>query len=199
MTDAFVFFGRKSKAGIVPMTKDTMYLFLTSEEGPEGSHIPEDEVVAQFKGFLQDYPVDKIQNLLDAIQDPNAIIYRPLSVYLHDQPWHQGRVVLLGDAVHATTPHLGQGAALAMEDGLVLAEELAKLQGDNESPLDVHASVAHALCAFTDRRFARAKMTVDASKRLGELEMAQWHGEAIDPSEVPRLTQTTTAKLFGPI
>jgi 2-polyprenyl-6-methoxyphenol hydroxylase-like FAD-dependent oxidoreductase len=38
-------------------------------------------------------------------------------------PLHKGRVVLLGDAVHATTPRLGQGAGMAIEDALVLAEE----------------------------------------------------------------------------
>ena len=40
--------------------------------------------------------------------------------------WNQGRIVLLGDAAHATTPNLGQGACMAMEDAVVLAELIAQ-------------------------------------------------------------------------
>jgi 2-polyprenyl-6-methoxyphenol hydroxylase-like FAD-dependent oxidoreductase len=40
--------------------------------------------------------------------------------------WHRGRVVLLGDAAHGTTPHCGKGAAQAIEDGIVLAQELGR-------------------------------------------------------------------------
>ena len=39
-------------------------------------------------------------------------------------PWHRGRVVLIGDAAHATSPHVGQGGAMAIEDAIVLAEEV---------------------------------------------------------------------------
>ena len=54
------------------------------------------------------------------------MVYKPLEWLYLDGPWHKGRVALLGDAVHATTPHLGQGAGMAIEDGIVLAEELAQ-------------------------------------------------------------------------
>jgi 2-polyprenyl-6-methoxyphenol hydroxylase-like FAD-dependent oxidoreductase len=39
--------------------------------------------------------------------------------------WHRGRVVLLGDAAHPTTPNLGQGACMAIEDAIVLARAIA--------------------------------------------------------------------------
>jgi 2-polyprenyl-6-methoxyphenol hydroxylase-like FAD-dependent oxidoreductase len=38
--------------------------------------------------------------------------------------WHQGRAVLIGDAAHAAPPHMGEGGSMAMEDAVVLAEEL---------------------------------------------------------------------------
>jgi len=53
-------------------------------------------------------------------------------------------VVLVGDAAHATAPNMAQGAAMAIEDALVLAEELA-----------AHGSVEPALGAFTARRRPR--------------------------------------------
>ena len=65
------------------------------------------------------------RQLAEQITDDDAVVYRPLECLLLEGPWHRGRVVLLGDAVHATTPHLGQGAGMAIEDSIVLAEELA--------------------------------------------------------------------------
>ena len=91
----------------------------------------------------------------------SLVNYRPLEWVMLPAPWHQGRVVLIGDAVHATTPHMASGAGMAVEDGLVLADELAK-NGD----------VAEALAAFTARRFERARTVVDNSVRIGEIEMA---------------------------
>jgi 2-polyprenyl-6-methoxyphenol hydroxylase-like FAD-dependent oxidoreductase len=66
--------------------------------------------------------------------------------------WSKGSVVLLGDAVHATTPHLGQGAGMAIEDAIVLAEELER-----------HDEVETALRAYRERRFERCAFIVDAS------------------------------------
>lgn len=76
------------------------------------------------------------------------------------QPWFKGRVVLIGDAVHATTPHLASGACIGIEDGLVLAACVG--QG---GPLP------DALQAFQARRWERCRMVVENSLRLGEIEM----------------------------
>jgi 2-polyprenyl-6-methoxyphenol hydroxylase-like FAD-dependent oxidoreductase len=67
-------------------------------------------------------------------------------------PWHRGRVVLLGDAVHATTPHLGQGAGMAIEDSVVLAEEIARADTPQA-----------AFAAFRARRFERCRYIVEQS------------------------------------
>jgi 2-polyprenyl-6-methoxyphenol hydroxylase-like FAD-dependent oxidoreductase len=77
------------------------------------------------------------------------------------KPWHRGRIVFIGDAAHATTPHMASGAGLAAEDGLVLAEEIAATD-----------DVAKALDSFAERRFERARMVVENSVRVGEIEMA---------------------------
>jgi 2-polyprenyl-6-methoxyphenol hydroxylase-like FAD-dependent oxidoreductase len=67
-------------------------------------------------------------------------------------PWSNGRVVLLGDAVHATTPHLGQGAGMAVEDAIVLAEELAG-----------HDTPQAAFAAYRERRYERCRYIVEKS------------------------------------
>jgi 2-polyprenyl-6-methoxyphenol hydroxylase-like FAD-dependent oxidoreductase len=101
----------------------------------------------------------------------SRINYRPLEKLLLDPPWHRGRVVLIGDAAHATTPHVGYGAGLAVEDAVVLAELLRQ-----PAPLD------QVLEQFVKRRYERCRTVVEGSVRLGELEMER------APAEIHRKT-----------
>ena len=63
----------------------------------------------------------------DGLDADSDVVYSPLSEVLLPTPWHKGRVVLVGDAVHATTPHLGQGGGMAIEDAKV---DTTKLDAD---------------------------------------------------------------------
>jgi 2-polyprenyl-6-methoxyphenol hydroxylase-like FAD-dependent oxidoreductase len=94
-----------------------------------------------------------------------------LEKLLLEPPWHKGRVVLIGDAAHATTPHVGYGAGLAVEDAIVLAELLREA-----------APLAVVLDRFVARRYPRCRTVVQGSVRLGELEMER------APNEVHRKT-----------
>ena len=62
----------------------------------------------------------------ELITDPAEVVYRPIFSFIMPSPWYKGRAVLVGDAAHASTPHLGQGASIAIEDVIVLAELLEK-------------------------------------------------------------------------
>lgn len=93
---------------------------------------------------------------------------RPIENIIVPAPWHRGRIVLVGDAAHGATPHCGQGAAQAIEDGIVLAEELA---GD--------VSIGAALEAFSARRYERCRAIVEGSEMVGKWE--QDHSLPIDP------------------
>ncbi|WP_149913237.1 FAD-dependent monooxygenase [Sphingobacterium cavernae] len=72
-----------------------------------------------------------------------------------------GNILLLGDAGHATTPNLGQGACQALEDVAVLMDELK-----------ITDSVTQAFRKFENRRLKRTKYITDTSKRIGEI--SQW-------------------------
>ncbi|WP_161626746.1 FAD-dependent monooxygenase [Sphingobium lactosutens] len=67
------------------------------------------------------------------------------------------RLVLLGDAVHATTPHLASGAGMAVESAIVLAEELCE-----------HDSLRAGLAAYEARRFDRCRDVIESSLAIGE-------------------------------
>ena len=68
--------------------------------------------------------------------------------------------MLIGDAAHATTPHIAYGAGMAIEDSVVLAEELSRTN-----------SVETAFAAFMARRFDRCKLVVETSLQLSEWEV----------------------------
>jgi len=102
-----------------------------------------------------------VPTLLDATPD-NALIWgdlhdlRPITQYAF------GHVALLGDAAHATTPNMGQGACMAIEDAVVLARCMA-LAADQP---------AQALQRYQSLRMQRTHWVVNTSWRLGQ--MAHW-------------------------
>jgi 2-polyprenyl-6-methoxyphenol hydroxylase-like FAD-dependent oxidoreductase len=75
------------------------------------------ELLAGFSGLAGE--------LRDRIVGPDQVVRRPVEAILVDPPWHHGRTVLIGDAVHAPPPTLAAGAAIALEDAVVLDEMLA--------------------------------------------------------------------------
>jgi 2-polyprenyl-6-methoxyphenol hydroxylase-like FAD-dependent oxidoreductase len=106
----------------------------------------------------------------EQVVDDDAIVVRPIENIIVPAPWHRGRVVLVGDAAHGATPHCGQGAAQAIEDGIVLAQELAR-----EVPTEA------ALEAYSVRRYERCRSIVEGSERVGQWE--QDHSLPIDPDQ----------------
>jgi 2-polyprenyl-6-methoxyphenol hydroxylase-like FAD-dependent oxidoreductase len=137
-------------AGLVPISNELMYMYLTTPEPGNPRYSREGLAAGMRSKTVQCAPA--IQQLAEHFMDDDSVVYRPLEWLLVEGSWHRGRVVLLGDALHATTPHLGQGAGMAIEDSLVLAEELAQ-----------HRDVDTAFAAYRARRFERCAYIVRAS------------------------------------
>ncbi len=139
--------------GIVPLSQSLMYMYVTTPEPGNPRH-PKDQLAPLMRQRLAGAP-PRIAALAEQITDSDEVVYKPLEWVFLERDWHKGRVVLLGDAVHATTPHLGQGAGMAIEDSLVLADELSKANSPEE-----------AFKAFRDRRFERCRYIVKTSLAL---------------------------------
>lgn len=146
-----------NRAGLIPLSDTTMYMFVTTSE-PGNPRMPHDELPPLLHARLADYG-GLVGELRDSVRDPNSIVYKPLEYLLVPQPWYRGRVVLIGDAVHSTTPHHAQGAAMAVEDAVVLGEMLAR-----------EGAVPDLLEEFMRRRFGRCKFVVDSSIAVCALE-----------------------------
>lgn len=170
----------KGKVGYCPLTPEEMYIFAVFEVAGNPKFAPE-TLATEMRKRLEGYG-GLMAEAAKHVTDPALVVYRPLEACIMPDPWYKGRVVLIGDAAHSATPHLGQGAAMAVEDAVVLAEELAS------KDLDA------ALRAFMDRRFERAKLVGTSSIKLGEWEMNP--ETAGDPIE---LTNSVRQKLAEPV
>jgi 2-polyprenyl-6-methoxyphenol hydroxylase-like FAD-dependent oxidoreductase len=156
---AEMYFGGPVKLGLNPVSEDEMYMFVL-EHVPENPFFDYDALVPHVRQLLAPFG-GSVAAVRESIERPEQVNYRPLEWLLLPKPWSQGRTVLIGDAAHATTPHMASGAGMAAEDGLVLAEELAR-----------EANVERALQAFAQRRFERTRLVVETSVRIGAMEMA---------------------------
>lgn len=168
-------------AGFVPITTELMYLFLLSEE-PDSRALPVEGAAAALRARAKNAP-PQVAAILDQITDDAGVVARPIETILLEGDWHKGRVVLLGDAVHASTPHLAQGAGMAIEDALVLADELTTATSPEE-----------AFAAYRTRRMPRVAHIASSSARLGDMQMGK-----ISPFNVGELTGQTIGMMCEPI
>lgn len=178
-----VFYGQKSKAGLVPLSDKLMYLLLVTPE-PGNPYQPVEQQHEMLKERLAEYG-GIVGSLRDQITDPSQIVYRPIETLMLPVPWHKGRVVLLGDAAHASTPHLAQGAGMAIEDSVLLAQMLGE-GGDLDS----------VLTAYAQRRFSRADLVYRVGQQEVEWELAEWDGRPSGDHEA--LVEHALAQLMEP-
>jgi 2-polyprenyl-6-methoxyphenol hydroxylase-like FAD-dependent oxidoreductase len=152
------FLGGPVKAGLTPVSPSEMYMFVL-ENVEENVRIDP----ATFYRKLSDLLVafgGPLAEVRAGLSPQSSIVYRPLETLLLPAPWHLGRTVIIGDAAHATTPQLASGAGMAVEDGLVLAEEMQ------------HApTVEEGLRRFMRRRYERCRLVVENSVQLGRYEV----------------------------
>lgn len=135
--------------------KDQVYFWMTKRM-PAGLKIAPEEALQLIKKELNDFP-GYIHGVLQHLQ-PETLIHSDLYDIAPIRRWYNGRIVLLGDAAHATTPNLGQGACMAIEDAYVLAKCLA-----NEK------NVSAAFEAYRIQRIRRVHKVVSLSRSMAWL------------------------------
>jgi 2-polyprenyl-6-methoxyphenol hydroxylase-like FAD-dependent oxidoreductase len=177
-----MYMGERTKIGFNPVSQQAMYMFVT-EARTENARVADEQLVPQLQALLEPFTAPSVRDARAALGPDSNVVYRPLELLLMPQPWARGRVVLIGDAVHATTPHLASGAGMGIEDAIVLADELGR-----------DGSVAEALGRFEKRRWERCRLVVQNSQRLGEIEATGGSKE-----EHARIMQSSMAALAMPI
>jgi 2-polyprenyl-6-methoxyphenol hydroxylase-like FAD-dependent oxidoreductase len=150
--------GRGKRFGITTLTKDRVYWF-SVHNAPPGQHVTDEKaaVTELFRGWADPVPE------LIATTRPERLVHNDIVDRPPTKKWAVGRVGLIGDAAHPTTPNFGQGGCMAIEDCVVLARCLTA----NPDP-------ARALEAFTAERYERTAGITKESWRFGKV--GQWEG-----------------------
>jgi 2-polyprenyl-6-methoxyphenol hydroxylase-like FAD-dependent oxidoreductase len=147
--------GRGVRLGLVPVGAGKLYGF-TTFNAKANEKMSLEEFHQRFAIFGGEAP-----NVLKHLKDSSQLIHTTISE-VRSNTWFKGHVVLLGDAAHALTPNLGQGAGMAIEDAYVLADELVKAE-----------RLELALQTYQHRRLNRVKRVQVLARWLGWLEQLE--------------------------
>ncbi len=128
---------------------------------PEPKRLSAPEVFELFSRLLDSYSAEPMVELRRRLTTESQLICNSYYWTLVPETWHRGRTLLIGDAAHATTSHMGMGGGMALEDSVVLAQCIASAP-----------SLDDAFSSFMARRFDRVRTVVNASVAAARLELA---------------------------
>jgi FAD-dependent urate hydroxylase len=146
-----VMLGRDVTFLAVPIGRGQVYCYCDAPADgtpePQGGEVT-GRLAELLSGFAAPVPA-----ILDALGPDGAVHVAPIEEVILDR-WSYGSVLLIGDAAHATSPNMAEGAAMALEDGLVLAECLASERG-----------IAQPMARFQARRRPRTQWVLAQTHR----------------------------------
>ncbi|MEO0330144.1 MAG: FAD-dependent monooxygenase [Bacteroidota bacterium] len=149
--------GKGDRVGFVQISPEKVYWYALKTFRQDQDEYSVDDLAMLFQNYhlivkeiIQNTPVGAIHTA--TISDLQPI-----------KRWYQDNVCLIGDAAHATTPNMGQGACQAIEDAYVLSECLAKYGLDHP---------ARAFSEYQRLRMPKAHQVVNTSWTLGKV--AHW-------------------------
>ena len=153
------FLGRGRRVGLVPIGDGQLYVW-TTFNSPRDSRAWALESVQALGSLFGELIDSRVRRAFGALESIESVVCTDIEE-VRQPDWARGRVALLGDAAHALTPNMGQGAGMAMEDAAVLADELSKA-ARGETP------VPQALTRYVARRRQRVETIVRLSRQIGE-------------------------------
>jgi FAD-dependent urate hydroxylase len=147
--------GFGKRFGVVPLADNRVYWFTVSTISGKAINPQEpqkEKLLANFKGW-----VEPLEEIIAATAE-KAILFNGIYDINPPKNWAVGKVALLGDAAHATTPNLGQGGCMAIEDAVELADCLQH-----------NMNVQTALIQYVRRRANRTSRVVRQSRFIGNI------------------------------
>jgi 2-polyprenyl-6-methoxyphenol hydroxylase-like FAD-dependent oxidoreductase len=176
LRDKIMMMGPGKRFGIMPISADKLYTFGTIVE-PEGKwYDPEvwpETMAAKFREFE-----GPAQCFIEELGSRSEVLYTAVEEIVMPLPWHAGRVVLIGDAAHASTPFMGQGGAMGVQDAVILAR---LLDSDNgvETILQAYGEARGPVCRFAQ----------DVSRQVGDNGAASANQSAADNDRFQKTAQ----------
>jgi 2-polyprenyl-6-methoxyphenol hydroxylase-like FAD-dependent oxidoreductase len=149
------FLGRGQRIGLVPISKSRLYVWTTFNS--PGERPPAFAGIEEFRRCFAQFTDARVKRVFAALASLDEVITTDVEE-IRMRRWIGERAALLGDAAHAMTPNIGQGAGMAMEDAAVLAEALAGAPGD----------LSKALQRYAARRGPRVELVMRVSREVGD-------------------------------
>lgn len=188
--------GEVGRLGFYHLPQDLVYMPAVVD-APERVRLDRTEAHALFTKLLDSYTAPAVVELRKRLTPNDDVLCRPFEWIFLTEPWHRGRTVLIGDAAHATTAHLGQGGGMALEDAVVLAQSVSSAE-----------TLEEAFEAFMARRYDRTRTVVETSVTLSRLEptcpivislpkLRTAHGLPISPDGAVGIVCDTKRRLAG--
>jgi len=147
--------GANGRFGITPLIRNQIYWYACIN-APANSTVYQQYLLADLQATFKDYhaiiPKVLAQTAPENLIHNDIIDIKPLTQY------HSGNILLLGDAAHATTPNLGQGACMAIEDVAILQQELQH-----------NSDIKSAFERVSQRRVQRCTQIVNKSWTMGKV------------------------------
>lgn len=147
---AFYLGSQGTTLGLFPVPGGQLYAVMGESCGEDIVAHPESNRAEVARRLSSQFHGPFAQDVLADLPDDGSIHFGQYPSLVLDKPWHRGRVLLIGDAAHALPPHSSSGAAMAIEDGAVLAQSLSASQTWED-----------AMTLFIDRRWPRVKQISD--------------------------------------
>jgi 2-polyprenyl-6-methoxyphenol hydroxylase-like FAD-dependent oxidoreductase len=189
------FLGRGRRIGLVPIGGGQLYVW-TTFNSPRESRAWALESAAALRALFADFSDSRARRAFAALSSTDGVVCTDIEE-VQQATWTRGRVALLGDAAHALTPNMGQGAGMAMEDAVVLADELGQA-ARGRTDIDT------ALTRYAERRKQRVETIVRLSRQIGEEgqlsgALACWlrNRRIKRESQVPERTQAGLQRLLA--
>ncbi|MCQ9278397.1 FAD-dependent monooxygenase [Staphylococcus borealis] len=148
------YWGKRGRVGIVPLINNQAYWFITMNASEKDSKYQSFEK-PHLQAYFNNYP-EPVRHILDK-QSETGILKHDLYDMKPIKSFVNQRILLLGDAAHATTPNMGQGAGQAMEDAIVLANCLAEYDLDK------------ALKRYDKLRVKHTTKVIKRSRKIGKI------------------------------
>jgi 2-polyprenyl-6-methoxyphenol hydroxylase-like FAD-dependent oxidoreductase len=139
--------------GLQPLSAEQVYMYILFPVD-EDFRPSDDEIVEMTRAKLEPFG-GVAAKLREDVREPGQINYTFFETVIVPDPWYRGRAIVIGDAAHATTPHLAAGGAMCLEDAVALGEELAAAP-----------TIEDGLRAFSKRRYDRCKFVVETAAQL---------------------------------
>jgi 2-polyprenyl-6-methoxyphenol hydroxylase-like FAD-dependent oxidoreductase len=163
------YWGPGTRLGVANIGLGRLYWAAALQRSPaerEAGKVPQiEDMLEQFRGWPE--PIEAVI----AATPPDAFYGAHIRDLKPMKRWGRGRITLMGDAAHATSPNAGRGVSEALEDAVVIARNLAELPG-----LDDDGRVAGALHAYEERRRKPTTGVIKLSRQIGLL--GKWQNPA---------------------